>query len=409
MGTRETTPSTIAVESARNVAREVVKHGPLSRSETARRLDLSPASLTRLTKPLVETGLLIEGEDRADPQHGRLIRPIDVSADLRFIGVKVTLDAVHGVVTTARAVVTERLEAPLEATDPATVTEAVADVVRLLLAREPRAVAVGVALGGHSSDGRVVDVSRSLDWHGVPLGDDLARATGLPTVVENDVLALTQAQHWFGTARGLRDFALVTVGVGVGCSLVIADQVVRREDPDTPTVGHYVIDRSGPVCPDGHRGCAIAYLSSPAMCSAVSLGLGRPVGYDELLQLAADGDVVASRVVRESAEALGRLISAVSTLTGIQNVQLSGEGIGLASIAPDAVEAGIAVDRPAWARPLTTTIQPMGFDEWARGGAVVALQAWLDRYPVAFTAAARNAESAAQSESSVPTLPGNTA
>ena len=149
MGTRETTPSTIAVESARNVAREVVKHGPLSRSETARRLDLSPASLTRLTKPLVETGLLIEGEDRADPQHGRVIRPIDVSADLRFIGVKVTLDAVHGVVTSARAVVTERLEAPLKATDPVTVTEAVADVVRLLLAREPRAVAVGVALGGH--------------------------------------------------------------------------------------------------------------------------------------------------------------------------------------------------------------------------------------------------------------------
>lgn len=406
--TRESAPSTIAIESARAVAREVVKHGPLSRSETARRLDLSPASLTRLTKPLVETGLLIEGEQQADPVHGRLARPLDVAGHLRFAGVKVTLDRVYGVVTTARAEVTAQAEATLAGTDPATVTAAVVALVGELVGLEPGVQSVGVALGGHSSDGRVVDVSRSLAWHGVPLGPDVTAATGLPCVVENDVLALTQAQHWFGTARGLRDFALVTVGVGVGCSLVIADEVVRREDPDTPTVGHYVIDRSGPVCPDGHRGCAIAYLSSPSICSAVSLGLGRPVGYDEVLELAAAGDAVAGRVVSEAADALGRLISAVTTLTGIQAVQLSGEGIGLAGVAPEALAAGIAVDRPEWARPLSLTVQPMEFPEWARGGAVVAIQDYLADYPVAFTPA-RNASIASQSDPSAPTLPGKTA
>jgi predicted NBD/HSP70 family sugar kinase len=397
----------MAIESARAAAREVVKNGPLSRSEVARRLDLSPASLTRLAKPLIDSGLLVEGEPQADPVHGRIARPIDVASNLRFIGVKVILDAVYAVVTTARAEIVSRATLPLTATDPDTVMNTIVALVSSLTdAKEAKGL--GVALGGHSLDGQMVNVSRSLDWHGVPLGTTVAGATGFPTVVENDVLALTQSQHWFGMGRGHTDFALITVGVGVGCSLVIHDRVVRREDPNTPTAGHFVIDRTGPLCSDGHRGCAMAYLSSGSICQTVSIGLGRMVDYDEVLALATAGDPVASRVVTESATALGRLISSVSMLTGIQDVLLSGEGIGLATTAPDAVAAGIAVDRPTWARPIATRIEPMDFYEWARGGAVIAIQNYLNTYPVDF-AAARNAETTRVSALSSPTLPGKTA
>ncbi len=45
------------------VAREVLIHGPLSRSALATRLHLSPASLTRLTRPLLDAGLLVERDD----------------------------------------------------------------------------------------------------------------------------------------------------------------------------------------------------------------------------------------------------------------------------------------------------------------------------------------------------------
>jgi predicted NBD/HSP70 family sugar kinase len=135
----------------------------------------------------------------------------------------------------------------------------------------------------------------------------------------------------------------------------------------------------------------MAYLSSGSICQSVSIGLGRRVDYDEVLALAADGEPVASRVVTESAEALGRLISSVSMLTGIQDVLLSGEGIGLATTAPEAVAGGIAVDRPTWARPIATRVEPMDFYEWARGGAVVAIQDYLTSYPVEFAPARKAA------------------
>ena len=54
---RITTPRWTPGDGAmRAVALEVLIHGPLSRSEVARRLDLSPGSLTRLATPLLESG-----------------------------------------------------------------------------------------------------------------------------------------------------------------------------------------------------------------------------------------------------------------------------------------------------------------------------------------------------------------
>ncbi|MGH3425789.1 MAG: MarR family transcriptional regulator, partial [Nocardioidaceae bacterium] len=60
---------------AHAVALEVLLHGPLPRSELARRLDLSPGSLTRLTKPLLAHGLLVETGESVDAHPGRPTRP----------------------------------------------------------------------------------------------------------------------------------------------------------------------------------------------------------------------------------------------------------------------------------------------------------------------------------------------
>ena len=53
------------------IALEVLLDGPLPRSELARRLDLSAASLTRLTKPLLDSGLLVEADSVTRPPGDR--------------------------------------------------------------------------------------------------------------------------------------------------------------------------------------------------------------------------------------------------------------------------------------------------------------------------------------------------
>ena len=362
------------------VALEILLHGPLSRSELARRLDLSPASLTRLTRPLLESGLIIESPDHQDtPRSGRPTRPLDlVPTAHHFVGVKLTGDAAHAVATTLRAAVVSTRYAPLPARDPPTVVAALADLVSALSAEVPRVAGLGVCLGGLTTDQRGVVRAPFLEWaEPVPLAPLLEQATGLPTVVENDVLALTRAEHWFGAARGWSHFAVVTIGAGVGCGLVVHDAIVESPDAGLGLVGHHPLDPLGPVCFAGHRGCATAVLTIPSIQARVSVALRRSVSYDECLDLAAEGNAAAALVAAESGRALGRLIAAVANFTMARKIILTGEGIRLAVVAHDAVAEGIRLDRDPLANPLEIDIQHTGFDEWARGAAATAIQAHI--------------------------------
>lgn len=62
-------------ESENALAEAVLIHGPISRSALTSRLGLSAASLTRLAKPFLDTGLLIELDDVVDGSVGRPTRP----------------------------------------------------------------------------------------------------------------------------------------------------------------------------------------------------------------------------------------------------------------------------------------------------------------------------------------------
>lgn len=365
--------------SARAVARTVFVYGPLSRSEVARRLGLSPASLTRLARPLIEQGLLVEDGAIADPGHGRIMRPLDIAPDLRFIGVKITVATVHGVLTDARANVLTLVDAPLDDTTPDSVLTAIVAVVGELAAAADgaRVHSIGVSLGGHTDDNATVVVSRSLGWRDVPLGSRVAERTGLPVVVENDVTAITVAQHLFSAARDSERFALVTVGVGVGCGLVINGDVVRQLDPASPSPSMLVLNPSGPTVPEGPRGSALAYLSSANIAMAASAATGRLLTFEQTIAAARADDPAVLGVVRESASYLGRFIASIATINYVTEFLLSGEGVEIAEIGEDAMLAAVAESRPAWGAPLHIDITPTVMADWARGAAAIAIRSLI--------------------------------
>lgn len=366
-------------DTERAVARTVVVRGPLSRSDVARRLGLSPASMTRLAKPLIEGGLLVEGASVADPLHGRLVRPLDVSPELRFIGVKIALGAVHGVLTDARTNVIDSIDLDLSSTSPDAVVAAAAAVVRHLTdgASVER---VGVSLGGHTDDHASVVLSRSLGWRDVPLGEMLTAELAMPVVIENDVTALTEARHLFSPDRDTERFALVTVGVGVGCGLVINGEVVRQLEAASPSPSMLVLNPGGPSTPQGPRGSALAYLASTNVALAASAAAGTLLTFDEALGLARAADPAVQSVVHEAASYLGRFIASIATINYVSRFVLSGEGIAIADIGAAAMNDAIASARPAWSGPLDIEVIPTTMRDWARGAAAVAIMAMVDDY-----------------------------
>lgn len=362
-----------------SVALQVLLNGPISRSEIARRLNLSQGSLTRLSTPLIEAGLLVEVGERTDGRAGRPSRPLDVVVGSRhFIGIKVTADEVIAVATDLRATVLATVSAKLSSREASAVTKIIGGLVKDLSKRVPSVTAIGVGVGGLVDDHTMVRSAPFLGWTNFPLGSMLEAVTGIPTVIENDVIAFTELEHWFGAGRGLDRFAVVTLGAGVGYGLVIHDDVVVDSDFGIGLVGHWRrVDPFGPICPSGHRGCAHSVLSQSAVSQAVSLALNRPVEYEEALDLAESGDPVARRVVDDAGRGLGRMLAAIANLTMPERIILGGEGVRLVDVAEDAIREGIDEDRDTRANELELVTTPSDNTEWCRGAAVIAIQRYV--------------------------------
>jgi len=364
-------------DSERALARAVLIHGPISRSALTSRLGLSPASLTRLAKPFLDRGYLIELDDLADGSVGRPVRPLDVAPGLGpFAGVKLSGDAVEVVVTDVRAELLARSADALDTHEPAEVAARIADAIRALGA--DGLVGVGVSLGG-AVDGGTVRYAPFLGWEGVDFAGLLERELGVPVALENDVVALAEAERWFGRGRGIPGFVVLTIGAGVGYGLVVDGEVVHSAEAGLGLGGHIPLSDSGPLCQEGHRGCSQAMLTSGSIAAQVSAALQRPVSYDQVLALAAAGEPAAVSVVESAADALGRFIALAANLTFQTAAVLAGEGIGLFAITEGRVRAAIAAGRDPRAEPVSLFVDDSGFTAWARGAAAVAIQAAVDR------------------------------
>ncbi|ROS53761.1 ROK family transcriptional regulator [Frigoribacterium sp. PhB118] len=409
--------------SAQAVVLDILVHGARPRTELAARLGLSGPSLTRITRPLLESGLLVERASLAPSGSGRPSVPLDLDPDAHhFVGVKLTRDRLFVVVTDQRGRVLDGHDDDLPDPSPAAVVAQVAAVVTSARGRDDRIRAVGVTVGGQVVDRAHVRHAPFLGWDDVPLAELLTAMTDLPTWVENDVRALTQAELWFGEGRGLRSFALVTIGAGVGLGLVAAGEVLGGAHSSAGSVGHQRIvapegvpapvavpvpvpvpvqvplpvpvpvpvpvparvpasaaaaaraDVPAPTCDLGHHDCASAFLTVAAVEAAAARALGRPVAYDDLLVLAADGHQEARVVVDTAADVLGQLIAGVLNVLDPEVVLMSGEGVRLATVGGAAVDAAIARDAHRAVPPPRLLVQEFRFDEWARGAAAVAIQ-----------------------------------
>ncbi|MEU0970277.1 ROK family transcriptional regulator [Streptomyces sp. NPDC005917] len=362
----------------RSVAIEVLVHGPLSRTELARRLNLSQGSLTRLTKPLIESGLLVEAPwagAPAEARRGRPSQPLDVVAESRsFLGFKVTDEMVYGVVTTLRSDIVARLDRPLTSHDPEYVADLLALMTAELAARHPAVAGIGIGVGGFVREHAVVGESPYLRWRDVPLAALVRQRTGMPVVVENDVAALVEAETWFGAGRGLDRFVVLTIGAGIGYGLVLGGRRVPYAEEDRGFGRHWIIDPQGPLTPQGERGSAASLLTIPSIRYQIRAATGHDASFQEILARAAEGEPMHARVIGEAGRALGTLLAQLANFVMPQKILLAGEGVGLMEVAGDTVRDTVRAHRHPLAGPVRLETKVSDFHDWARGAAVLAIQ-----------------------------------
>ncbi|MFB9660204.1 ROK family protein [Glycomyces mayteni] len=362
----------------RSALRELLIHGPKSRAEIARELGMSRASLTRVTRVLLEQGLVTDGALELRGATGRPSELLSIRPEGRkFLGVKLTSDRLFAVVTdlTARALV--EYDEPLASRRVEDAVEQIGAVHERLGAEQPGVIGAGIGLAGDVvSTGRRQTVAHSpfLGWSEVPLAELVAERLGVPATAENDVRALTAAEHWFGVGAGYESMVLVTVGAGIGVGIVVDGKVVTGVNGKAGSLEHLPVDPTGPRCERGHRGCAASYLANSAIVAALRTpGLD----YASVLDLARGGDPAAMQAFRDAGHALGVLVATLANTMDPEKIVVTGDGIAVAELARDELDAAVALYRRHLGVPTPLDVQPFDFAEWARAGAVLAIRDFL--------------------------------
>lgn len=352
-------------------------NGALSRTAVAQRTSLSLPTISDITASLIEAGLLYE-QSTGLSTGGR--RPVLLALNPQAgyaIGVKLTEQGLTAVLTDLDATIVARHDVPLTGHEPKQIATTVGVAVRALVpAANGRPVfGVGVGMAG------VIDRERDLvrhatyfGWHDLPFAQLLEHELDLPVVVDNDVNALTAAEQWFGSGRGVSDFLVISIGRGVGLGMVLDGRLYRGSRGGAGEFGHTAVVPDGPLCACGKRGCLEALIGDGALAQRASAALGTPVSIYEALRIALGGDALLSGIFAAAGRTLGLAVANLVNVLNPALVIISGEGLRAGSLVADPFQQALREHCfDGLADELRVVSEPWGDEAWARGAASLLL------------------------------------
>lgn len=369
----------------------LVSNGPCSREEIVDVTGLSRPTVIGILAALVEAGEIrtalraVNGRSGA----GRVAERFEINPQARCVvgvdlggtSVRVALAEVHGGVIGA---VLARREQPTTRRGGAAVVRQVTEMVHGVVDGVVDSVvgevaAVGIGTPGIAlADGRIRLADNVPGLGRVALVPALRDALGCPVVWDNDVnmAALGEAHH--GVARGVGSFALVSVGTGVGCGVVVEGRILRGgrgAAGEIAFVPHAAAGDSAEVRRRGAFEVAASGAGVMALYAQSSEGVCDPHVRTaaDVYAAAATGDGRARAVVARHGEILAEGIAAVVAVLDPEMVVLAG-GVGANRLVLAPVRAAMRTRLP-WA----VRIETSGLGEEA--GVIGALQAALDAVP----------------------------
>lgn len=157
----------------------------------------------------------------------------------------------------------------------------------------------------------------------IPFAKMLSEKMGVPVAITNDANAAAIGEMTYGSARGLKDFIMITLGTGVGSGIIINGQLVYGHDGFAGELGHMIVKRNnGRLCACGRSGCLETYCSATGVARTAreyleltdTPSLLRDIPSDEITSkdvydAAVNGDKLANDVFTFTGTVLGEALA----------------------------------------------------------------------------------------------------
>ena len=369
------------------VYRIIDQQGPVSRIQIADICQLAPASITKITRQMLEHGLIREEALLESTGGRRAIALVAEQQRFQFISYRLGRKSVHIGLYNLAAKELARIEQPLTVREREPVIASLKSALECFIASHKKQInqliGLAVTLPGlvNPESGEVLYMP-SLSLAGSPLASELETHFKLPTFIGNDTRSLALAEHFFGASRDCQDSILVSVHNGTGAGIISKGKVLLGQNRNVGEIGHIQVERFGRRCQCGNFGCLETIVSNPAILERtrelltrghVSLLDPAALDIESLCSAANRGDPLACEVIRQTGEYLGQTIAIMVNLFNPQKVLLAGEIVAAQKVLIPAIQRCVEHQSlPSFHAGLP--IEPAAFQSQATMGGVALIK-----------------------------------
>lgn len=317
--------------------------GPINKAEIARVTGLSIPTVMKICDEFAEKGL-IRDIGKGKSSGGKPPQMMEFIPDSYYlIGVDIGTTNIVTVLTDLSAAILCRRQVPTGIEGPPdSVIGRIADSVEAVMeesgADAAKILGVGVGMPGllDTAEGRVL-FSPDFRWEGVDVVEPLKVRLRLPIVMDNVTRAMAMGENWFGLGRAADNFLCVNLGYGIGSAMIIGGELYSGSSGSSGELGHITLEKDGPLCDCGNRGCLEALASANAIAKKarsiadLSPAILRLAGGDRdrveartVFDAAKAGDAQALGIVREAVEYIGIAIAGMINMLDPSLIILEG-------------------------------------------------------------------------------------
>lgn len=322
------------------VYRLIDQQGPISRIQVADLSQLAPASVTKITRQLLERGLIKEVAQQASTGGRRAISLKTVVEPFHSLAVRIGRDYLHFSLfdLSGRELATSHNEF-LYTTQDELVEGLIQQLSFFLFDNKDvveELIAIGIVLPGLvNPETGTVEYVPDIRVNKLELGSIIQAKFKVHSFIGNDVRGMALAEHYFGASQDCQDSILVSVHRGTGAGIIINGNVFLGSNRNVGEIGHIQIDPLGEQCQCGNFGCLETIAANPAIIKRVrqlvsqgyesSLAELSHITIKDVCSHANAGDELARQSLIRIGNQLGKAVAITINLFNPQKVVIAGD------------------------------------------------------------------------------------
>ncbi|WP_068448813.1 ROK family transcriptional regulator [Caviibacter abscessus] len=248
----------------------VFENGDMTALELAKKLDVTPAAISKTLKKLKQRNYIIEDEPKKGTGRGRPRNVIKINGDFKnIIGVNFGADFIDICIGTLNGEIIEsRRKKFFLKTQESLVNLLISELDEYINKyKKESIIGIGLALNGVSDvKKRIAKFSPYFKWKNLKIGELLEDRYNLPVVIDNDVRAMLNAERMIGNAKNKSNVFYIYMKNGIGGAMIINGNMYYGSNSQAGEVGHFIINKhSNFVCKCGKTGCLEAEFSEKSI------------------------------------------------------------------------------------------------------------------------------------------------